>query len=411
MTVNLRGVRESGTIFALPTYMFIGTALLLVGVGLARTLLGAPPHVTDVTPLAVPPQTLGVLLLGRAFADGCSAMTGTEAVANGVPAFKPPEWRNAQATMAVVARPPGGDVPRDQLPRPGQRGDAGRERRVGAVPDRPVDLRPEPPLLRPPVLDDGHPHPGGQHELRRLPAALLDPRSGRLLPPPVRLSRRAPCLQRRDRVAGPRLDRRPGRVRRRRQCADPAVRHRGVHGLHPVAVGHGPPLVHVERGPGWRRSAVINGVGADVTAIITVIFAIAKFALGAWIILVIVPVFVVAMLFVHRQYAAEARELEVRPQAVIPRPTVQPGRRRRCQTCGATRSRRSTPGRPCLARCRRRPRHRRHRPEPTSCGSASTRRCRVSSCWSSSRAIPTNEFGSAYCSTPGPAARRPAPAP
>ena len=58
---------------------------------------------TDVTPLAVPPQTLGILLLGRAFADGCSAMTGTEAVANGVPAFKPPEWRNAQATMAAVA--------------------------------------------------------------------------------------------------------------------------------------------------------------------------------------------------------------------------------------------------------------------------------------------------------------------
>ncbi len=77
----------------------------------------------------------------------------------------------------------------------------------------------------------------------------------------------------------------------------------------------------VERGPGWRRSAVINGIGAVVTATITIIFAIAKFALGAWIILVVIPVFVAVMLFVHRQYAAEARELEVRPQAVIPRPT------------------------------------------------------------------------------------------
>ena len=50
-------------------------------------------------PAARPPETLGLLLLVRAFADGCSAMTGTEAVANGVPAFKPPEWRNAQTTM------------------------------------------------------------------------------------------------------------------------------------------------------------------------------------------------------------------------------------------------------------------------------------------------------------------------
>ena len=53
--------------------------------------------------MAVRPETFGVLLLARAFADGCSAMTGTEAVANGVPAFKPPEWRNAQRTMAIVA--------------------------------------------------------------------------------------------------------------------------------------------------------------------------------------------------------------------------------------------------------------------------------------------------------------------
>jgi amino acid transporter len=103
MTINLRGVRESGTIFAIPTYVFLGSALLLVAVGVLRAALGVPPQVTDVVPLAVRPETFGVLLLARAFADGCSAMTGTEAVANGVPAFKPPEWRNAQATMATVA--------------------------------------------------------------------------------------------------------------------------------------------------------------------------------------------------------------------------------------------------------------------------------------------------------------------
>ena len=54
-----------------------------------------------------------------------------------------------------------------------------------------------------------------------------------------------------------------------------------------------------ERGPGWRRSTVINGVGAVVTAIVVVIFAIAKFGLGAWIVLIIVPILVAAMLFVE----------------------------------------------------------------------------------------------------------------
>ena len=76
----------------------------------------------------------------------------------------------------------------------------------------------------------------------------------------------------------------------------------------------------VERGPGWRRSAFFNGLGATVTAIVVVIFAIAKFALGAWIVFVIVPILIALMLFVHREYAAEARGLEVRAHSIIPPP-------------------------------------------------------------------------------------------
>ena len=103
MAVNLRGMRESGTIFALPTYIFIGSVLLLVGVGLARTAMGHPPQVTGVEAIKVPVETISLLLLMRAFADGCSAMTGTEAISNGTPAFKPPEWKNAQTTMVTMA--------------------------------------------------------------------------------------------------------------------------------------------------------------------------------------------------------------------------------------------------------------------------------------------------------------------
>jgi amino acid transporter len=102
---NLRGLRESGNIFAVPTYLFVGSALLMIGSGLFRIVVngeGAPPP----APLPGAPdplQPLGFLLLIRAFASGSVALTGTEAIANGVPAFKPPEPRNAATTLTVVA--------------------------------------------------------------------------------------------------------------------------------------------------------------------------------------------------------------------------------------------------------------------------------------------------------------------
>ncbi len=72
-----------------------------------------------------------------------------------------------------------------------------------------------------------------------------------------------------------------------------------------------------ERGPGWRRSATINGIGAVVTGIVVVVLAVAKFSLGAWIVLVIVPVLVAIMLFIKRAYRAEEHVLAVRPDIVI----------------------------------------------------------------------------------------------
>jgi amino acid transporter len=104
MVVNLRGLRESGTLFASPTYIFIGSMLLLIGVGVLESLTGNLPQATDVQPLTgLATENMGIFLLCKAFADGCSAMTGTEAVANGVPAFKPVEWKNAQQTMIIMA--------------------------------------------------------------------------------------------------------------------------------------------------------------------------------------------------------------------------------------------------------------------------------------------------------------------
>ena len=101
--VNLRGVRESGSIFALPTYLFIGSALLLIAVGLVKSLLiQHHPVLGQFAPVAAV-EPLTIFLILKSFAAGCSAMTGVEAISNGVPAFKKPEARNAAATLTWMA--------------------------------------------------------------------------------------------------------------------------------------------------------------------------------------------------------------------------------------------------------------------------------------------------------------------
>jgi amino acid transporter len=101
---NLRGLRESGNIFAVPTYLFVGLALAIVAIAGSRIVMGTAVQVQP-EPTAVPLGTeiVGVFLLLKAFAGGSVALTGVEAIANGVPAFKPPESKNAADTMTVMA--------------------------------------------------------------------------------------------------------------------------------------------------------------------------------------------------------------------------------------------------------------------------------------------------------------------
>jgi amino acid transporter len=104
--INLRGVSESGTIFAAPTYLFIAIAMTMIGYGLFLIATGSlsPDMVRYDAELrawesAHVFEGVGLLLVLRAFAQGCAALTGTEAISDGVPAFKPPEWKNARTTL------------------------------------------------------------------------------------------------------------------------------------------------------------------------------------------------------------------------------------------------------------------------------------------------------------------------
>jgi len=103
MLGNLRGIRESGRIFSVPTYFFVAMMIGLIGVGLWQTLTGHVQAVMVSDQVATTGTSLSIFLLLTAFSNGCTAMTGVEAVSNGVPAFKPPEAKNAAATMLTMA--------------------------------------------------------------------------------------------------------------------------------------------------------------------------------------------------------------------------------------------------------------------------------------------------------------------
>ena len=102
--VNLRGVKESGRVFAVPTYFFLGMMFLTLGIGFVRSLSGTLPTVTDVEAIhhnLLEPLTLFLIL--RAFSSGCTALTGIEAISNGITAFKEPRSRNAAITLVVMS--------------------------------------------------------------------------------------------------------------------------------------------------------------------------------------------------------------------------------------------------------------------------------------------------------------------
>jgi hypothetical protein len=291
MLGNLAGIRESAQLFAGPTYFFIISILSIIAVGAVRYFTGslepvAPPE----HPLPTGTTLLPLFVLLTAFSNGCTALTGVEAVSNGVPAFRPPESRNASATLVAMAA----------LAITMFLGITLLAHAYGIVPNDVEtvvsQMRAPPSVARLAVLrsaggDDGDPRAGGQHRVRGLPAAGVDHgarplsaaavhESGR----PARVFERHSDSQR----AGGDAAR---RVRRRHARADTAVHDRRLRVVHAVAGGHGDHWRHAARA-GLASERGINGFGAVVTGVVLVIVAMTKAAEGAWIIIVMIPVLV-----------------------------------------------------------------------------------------------------------------------
>jgi len=315
MVVNLRGIRESGTVFAIPTYVFLVSMLAMIAIGIGRSLLGDVPHVDDVRAVAVPVESLGLLLLMRAFADGCSAITGVEAVSNGVPAFKPPEASHARTTLAIMGVLVGVMF----------LGISWLAGVVGAVPSEHETVISQ---IGRAVLGSGAAYYVLQLSTMGI-LVLAANTSFADFPRLASLLARDGFMPSRFAFRGERLAFSTGIVALAILSIVVLAAFGGrVEALIPlyaigvftsITLSQTGMVVHWrrDRGDGWRRSIAINGTGAIATGIVTVIFAVAKFALGAWLIVIIIPLLVGGMLFIGRQYQRRRLETEVRQESVI----------------------------------------------------------------------------------------------
>ena len=317
---NLRGLRESGNIFAIPTYLFVGASLAMIAVGMYRIVVlgdGAPPP-TPLPGAADPFQPIGLLLILRAFASGSVALTGTEAIANGVPAFKPPEPRNAATTLTVVA----------VLLAALFIGITFVADSFGIVPiDEPVP-RTVISQVAATVFGDGSLAFYLFQTFTALVLFLAANTSYNAFPRLAAILARDGYMPRQFNFRGDRLAFTSGIV----VLSMVAIALLVVFGGNTTAliplysvgvfvsftISQGGMVRHWlgEQSHGWRWKLAVNGFGCALTALVAVIVTVAK-APTSLLVAMVIPILVAAMLFIHRQYGASARQLEVRPDAVI----------------------------------------------------------------------------------------------
>ena len=321
---NLRGIREAGNIFAIPTYLFLGGAFLMIGIGTVRILFmgdqGPTPSPEQVRVAADTAQNVTILILLRAFASGAVALTGTEAIATGVPAFKPPESKNAAATlmtMAVIL--------------------ATLFVGITFLAENFHILPVEEPKQT--VIAQIARHVYGDNVAFYLFQAftalllfLAANTSFAAFPRLAAVLAEDSFIPRQFAFRGDRLAFSTGIILLGTVAAVVVVAGGGsTHALIPLyAVGvfidftisQSGMVKHwlATKSSGWRYRLAINSVGALLTGIIAIVVTTVKFEAGAKFVVILIPILVGIMLFVRRQYDAQAAELFVREDLVFDHP-------------------------------------------------------------------------------------------
>jgi amino acid transporter len=308
--LNLRGVRESATIFAAPTYIFLGLMYGMLGLGLFQFFTGALGTVQQV-PAVLPPgtQAVTIFVLLRAFAAGCAALTGIEAISDGVPAFKKPEARNAATTLVVM-----GVLLSTMFLGISFLADHAQ------VTISPIET----------VVSQLGRTIYGQGLLYSLllvfTALLLVLAANTAFSDFPRLSfflSRDGFLPHQFSFRGDRLAFSVGIVTLGVMAGLLLLVFNGAtDALLPLyAIGVFTSFTLSQSGmvlrwwrlrpPGWRVNLLINGVGATATLVVAVILAAEKFREGAWIVMIIIPLLVLMFLAIHRHYARVKTQLNL----------------------------------------------------------------------------------------------------
>lgn len=326
--LNLRGVRESGTIFAAPAYIYVVAILSLLGIGLYRTATGSLPTYT------APPDWmrewraegvggLSILLILRAFASGSVGLTGTEAISDGVPAFKPPESRNARITLICMA------TTFSTL----FIGVSFLSGHLGIVPD-PSEQKTVLAQLSELFVGNG----AFFWFIQITTAILLVLAANTAFADFPRLSyflARDSFMPHQFSHRGDRLGFSTGIISLALIASILLALFQGsVTALIPLytlgvftafTLSQGGMVAHWrrERGSGWRWKATINGIGATITGIVAVVVAVTKFAAGeelftlfgfrlhagSWMVMVVVPLLILMLLGINRHYSRSNTEL------------------------------------------------------------------------------------------------------
>lgn len=304
--VNLRGVRESGQFFAVPTYIFIATIAAMLGVGAVQILFG---HAARVEPLPsmAPTEPLTLFLLLRAFSSGCTALTGVEVISNGVSAFKKPEPKNAAFTMIGMAAILGtmfigisamayyfGIVPK------------GDETVVSQIARATFGTGPLYFLVQASTM---------------VILILAANSSFNGFPRLASILARDSYMPHQMSMMGDRLVFSNGVIILGVfSCLLIVLFNGDTHALIPLyAVGvflsftiSQAGMVKrwlVKKGPHWEKKLLVNGIGAVTTAIATLIIASTKFAHGAWIVIVLIPLLITFFRAIRSHYKAVSEQV------------------------------------------------------------------------------------------------------